>query len=189
MVEYHIIMKVKVAQSCPAPCNPMDYTVHGILQARILEWVAIPCSRGSSQPRDSTWQVDFLPAEPQGKSKNTGMGSLSLLQQIFLTQESNWVSCIADRFFTNWDMWEASCIQLYAILRAAVCKATLEWVAISFSIKISENKEIRWRGQRNFTYFSLYEGLAQCNVQNVMCQFHLWYSQWLCQHDACLAHL
>ena len=35
-------------------CNPMDYTVHGILLARILEWVAIPFSRGSSQPRDQT---------------------------------------------------------------------------------------------------------------------------------------
>ena len=34
--------------------NPMDYTVHGIFQARILEWVAIPFSRGSSQPRDQT---------------------------------------------------------------------------------------------------------------------------------------
>ena len=45
-------VKVKVAQSCP--CDPMDYTVHGILQARILEWVAIPFSRGSSWPRNQT---------------------------------------------------------------------------------------------------------------------------------------
>ena len=43
--------EVKVAQSCPTVCDPMDYTVHGILQARILEWVAFPFSRGSSQPR------------------------------------------------------------------------------------------------------------------------------------------
>ena len=47
-------MKVKVAQSCPSLCNPTDYTVHGILQARILEWVAFPFSRGSSQPGDWT---------------------------------------------------------------------------------------------------------------------------------------
>ena len=46
--------KVKVTQSCPTLCRPMDYTVHGILQARILEWVAFPFSRGSSQPRDQT---------------------------------------------------------------------------------------------------------------------------------------
>ena len=38
-------VKVKVAQSCPTPCDPMDYTVHGILQARLLEWVAGPFTR------------------------------------------------------------------------------------------------------------------------------------------------
>ena len=49
--------------------NHMDYTVHGILQARILEWVALPFSRGCSQPRDRT-QVSCIAgrAEPQGKS-------------------------------------------------------------------------------------------------------------------------
>ena len=41
-------VKVKVAQSCPALCNSMDHTVHGILQARILESVAYPFSRGTS---------------------------------------------------------------------------------------------------------------------------------------------
>ena len=67
--------------------------VHGILQARILEWVAFPFSRGSSQPRDRT-QVSpiaarFFPSWVTGKSRNTGVGSLSLLQRIFPTQESN----------------------------------------------------------------------------------------------------
>ena len=79
-------VKVKVAQSCPTLCDSMDYTVHGILQARILEGVAFTFSGESSQPRDSTspvLQVDSLPAEPQGKSKNTGVGSLCP------TQESN----------------------------------------------------------------------------------------------------
>ena len=51
---------VLVAQSCPALCNPMGYgppgsSVHGILQARILEWVAIPFSSGFSQPGDQIW--------------------------------------------------------------------------------------------------------------------------------------
>ena len=45
---------MKVTQSCPTLCDPMDYTVHGILHARILEWVAFPFSRGSSQSRDQT---------------------------------------------------------------------------------------------------------------------------------------
>ena len=47
-------VKVKVAQLCPTLCDPMDYIVHGILQARILEWIALPFSRGSSQLRDRT---------------------------------------------------------------------------------------------------------------------------------------
>ena len=45
-------VKVKVTLSCSTLCDPMDYPVHGGLQARILEWVAFPFSRGSSQPRD-----------------------------------------------------------------------------------------------------------------------------------------
>ena len=62
-------LKVKVTQLYLILCDPMDYTVQGILQARILEWVAFPFSRASSQPRDQA-QVsliagDSLPAEPQ----------------------------------------------------------------------------------------------------------------------------
>ena len=41
-----------VVSECLTPCDPMDYTVHGILQARILEWVAFTFSRGSFQTRD-----------------------------------------------------------------------------------------------------------------------------------------
>ena len=81
-----------LCQSYPTLWDPMDDTVHGILQARILEWAVFLFSRGSSQSRDRTQvalQVDSLPAEPQGKPKNTGVGSLSLLQRIFLTLELN----------------------------------------------------------------------------------------------------
>ena len=86
-------VKVKVTQSCPTLCSPMDYTVDGILQARILEWVAFSFSRGSSQPRDRT-QVSnfaggFFTSWATRKPKNTGVGSLSLLQWIFPIQESN----------------------------------------------------------------------------------------------------
>ena len=45
---------MKVAQSCPTLCDPMDYMVHGMLQARILQWVAFPFSMGPSHPRDRT---------------------------------------------------------------------------------------------------------------------------------------
>ena len=82
-----ILVKVNVVSDSLWPHD-------GNLQARILEWVAFPFCRGSSQPRDWTqvsWIVGifFIPAEPQGKPKNTGVGRLSLLQWIFPTQESN----------------------------------------------------------------------------------------------------
>ena len=79
-------MKVLVAQSWVTLCDPMDCsplgsTIHRILQAGILEWVAMPFSRGSSRPRDSpgdlpdprveprspTWQADSLQSEAPGK--------------------------------------------------------------------------------------------------------------------------
>ena len=72
-------------------CHPMDCTVHGILQARILECVAFCFSSDlpnpGIEPRSPTSQADSLPAEPPGKPQNTGVGSLFLLQEIFLTQE------------------------------------------------------------------------------------------------------
>ena len=81
---------VLVTQLCPTLCDPMDCclpgsSVHGILQARIQEWVAIPFSRGPSQPRDrtrvSTLQADSLPSEPQGKQK---------LNQPFIMDQHYW---------------------------------------------------------------------------------------------------
>ena len=74
---------------------PKDYTVHGILQARILEWVAFPFSRGifptqGSDPGLLHGRWILLPAEPARKPKNTAVGSLSLLQGLFPTQESDW---------------------------------------------------------------------------------------------------
>ena len=86
-------VQVKVAQSCLTLCDPMDYTVHGILQARRLEWVDISFSWDLPNPgiipRSPALQADSLPAEPPGKPKNTGLSSLFLLQKIFPTQESN----------------------------------------------------------------------------------------------------
>ena len=57
-----ISVKVKVARLCPILRDPVDYTIHEILQARIVEWVAFPFSGGSSLPRDGTqvphcWQI------------------------------------------------------------------------------------------------------------------------------------
>ena len=65
-----ICVSVKLLQSCPTLCDPMDCSfpgssVHGILQARIVEWVAMPSSRGSSQPRDRT-HVPYVPCTGSG---------------------------------------------------------------------------------------------------------------------------
>ena len=81
--------EVKVAKSCPALWDPMDYTVYGILQAEILEWVAFPFSRVSSQHRDQT-QVSliaggFFTNWATREAQEYWRGSLSHLQQIFLT--------------------------------------------------------------------------------------------------------
>ena len=65
----------EVAQSCLTLCDPLDcslpgFSIHGILQARILEWVTISFSRGSSRPGDRTWvshEADALTSEPPGK--------------------------------------------------------------------------------------------------------------------------
>ena len=68
----------EVARLCPTLCDPMDcslpgFSIHGILQARILEWVTISFSRGSSQPRDQTRVSSIggrhLTSEPPGKLK------------------------------------------------------------------------------------------------------------------------
>ena len=73
----------QLLQWCPALCDPVDCnpsgsSVHGILQARIMEWVAISCSKGSSRPSQGTrtsacllhWQVGSLPLVPPGKHFN-----------------------------------------------------------------------------------------------------------------------
>ena len=67
-------LKVKVPQPCPILCDPMDCTVYGILQARILEWVAVPFSRDlpkpGVKPRSPALQAYSLPSEPPGKPKD-----------------------------------------------------------------------------------------------------------------------
>ena len=64
---YNIKAKAKVTQLCPTLCNPMDYTVYGILQARILEWVAVPSPNPGIEPGSPALQADSLPTELPGK--------------------------------------------------------------------------------------------------------------------------
>ena len=67
---FALLNNAKTLQSCPTLCDPMDHclwgsSVHGILQAKILEWVAMPSSRGSSDPRTESVSL-MLPALAEG---------------------------------------------------------------------------------------------------------------------------
>ena len=93
-----------VIQSYPTLCDPWTGAHQaplsmGILQARILERVAMPASRGSSQagikPKSPGLQVDSLPPEPLGRPTNTEVGSLCLPRGIFQPRNLTRVSCIA----------------------------------------------------------------------------------------------
>ena len=94
--------EVRVAELCPTLCDPMDYRIHGILQARIQEWAAFPFSRVSSQPRDWT-QVSgttggFFTSWVTREAQEYWSG------QPFPSpgDHRTAVSCIAGGFFTNW---------------------------------------------------------------------------------------
>jgi len=113
----------------------MDYTVHEILQARILKWVVFPFSRGSSPTQGSNPGLPhcrqvLYQLSHKGKPKNTGVGSLSLFQWIFLTQESNQVSCIAGGFFTNWATREALSLRTKILIVHGINQ--LKFAPISF---------------------------------------------------------
>ena len=87
-----------VAQSCPTLCDPMDCSPPASCPwgfSRQEYWSGLPCPPPGDlpnpgiEPRSPALQADSLPSEPPGKPRNTGVGSLSLLQGIFLTQELN----------------------------------------------------------------------------------------------------
>ena len=100
-------LKVKVTQSCLTLCDPMNYTVHGILQARILEWVAISFSKSLFPTQGSN---PGLPHCRQILYHLSHQGSTRILEWVAypFSRESSWhrnwtgVSCIAGLFFTSW---------------------------------------------------------------------------------------
>ena len=98
---FQLLSEVKVTQACLTLCNPMDYTVHGILQARILEWVELFPSPGDPpnpgiKPRSPELQVDSLPSKSPGKPKT---------EQKYTHRDRRMLSC--DRFFAT--LWTVAC--------------------------------------------------------------------------------
>ena len=91
MIAYHV-HKVLVAHSCLSLCDPMDYSltgpsVHGLLQARTLEWVAMPLSRGLPDPGIEPWSpalqvVSLLIKPPEKPHTRIIKEKLNLIQQI-----------------------------------------------------------------------------------------------------------
>ena len=118
---------MKATQSCPTLCDPMDYTVHGILQARILEWVAFPFSRGSSWPRDRTQVFHIAGGFFTGWA--TREAQKDTRTPIFIVKESE--SEVAQSCLTLWDPMDCSLpgFSVHGILQAG----TQAWVTISFS--------------------------------------------------------
>ena len=110
--------EVKVTQSCLTLCDPMDYTVHGILQARILGWVEPFPSPGNlpNSGIEPPLQEDSLPAEPPRNPKNTGGVAYPFSSES--SRPRNWtrVSCIVGRFFTSWATREAINCKVHAKL-------------------------------------------------------------------------
>ena len=134
-------------QEVPSQCS-MDYRVHGVLPARILEWVAFPFSRGSSQPIDQT-QVSriasrFFTSWASREPKKSELSSLSFLQQIFPTQELNWCLCscrIAGRLFTSWAPRETKLFQEVSKIKRH--NFLIDW---NFEIKhtLSQPKQLKF---------------------------------------------
>ena len=106
----------KSLQSCLTLCDPMDVAHQAPLSMRFSrqeQRSGLPCPPPGDlpnpgiKPRPLTLQASSLPSEPSGKPKNTGVGSLSLLQGICPTQESNWGLLHCRWIFTSWNTREA----------------------------------------------------------------------------------
>ena len=115
------MLLVLVTQSCPILCDPVDYSppgssVFGILQARILEWVAMPFSRGPSQPRDRTQ----VPTLHMGMCFSRGSSQ---------PRDCTQVSCTAGRFFATWTTMEALCVP-----KCCAILAPLRWSSCFFCL-------------------------------------------------------
>ena len=139
-------VKVKVAQLCPTLWDPMDYTVHGIFQARILEWVAFPFSRGIFLTQGLN---PGLPHCRQILYQLSHKGSPRILEWVAypfsrgFSQPRNrtGIFCIAGRFFTNWAIREAQNLWKSGV---KICHFNKHQVTLLYIYKIANLTHIRW---------------------------------------------
>ena len=143
---------MKVLQSCLTLCDPSDYTVHGILQASILEWVAVPFSRGSSQRRVRT-QVSHtaggLFTNWATREYISLWSSLCVHIKSQIDRHTHIYTLTVIKFF-KWSQVAQSCPTLCSPMDCSlpgssvhgICQArVLEWIAISFSRGSSQPRD------------------------------------------------
>ena len=145
-------MKVKVTELYPTLCNPMDYTVLEFSRPEYYSGSPFPSPgdlpNPGIKPRSPALLADSLPAEPQGKPKNTAVGSLSLLW-IFPTQESNWGLLHCRWLLLLLLLSCFSRVRLYATLQTAAHQAALSlrfsrqeyWSGLPFPSPVHESEK------------------------------------------------
>ena len=110
-------------------------------------WHGLPCPPPGDlpnpgiKPRSPALQVDSIPSEPPGKPRNTIVGSLSLLQGIFSSQESTGVSFIAGRFFTSWATWETQGVDVPSEL-IFLLWSSLRLESLSFASSVPRSHQL-----------------------------------------------
>ena len=149
---------MKVAQSYLTLCNPMDYIIHGILQARILEWVAVPFSRGSFQPRikprSPTLQAYSLPSEPPGKPK------ISHLVYGILLQHPKWIKTCVKKKNQNLQPLEETLFLIIALCNLGVrikCGTFSKSTCQGSNFDVSDGAEIwmeSWKADFETDFYS-----------------------------------
>ena len=132
----------------PTLCDPMDYTVHGILQARILQWVAFPLSRRSSQPRNRPGLLHsgqiLYQLSHKGSPRILEWVAYPFSRRSSQPRNRTGVFCMAGGFFTNWAIREARWIILTDLFEC--------WTIMTFSAGIDPS----WSNVNSFhTFFDL----------------------------------
>ena len=150
-------MHAKSLQLYPSLCKPMDhslpgFSVHGILQARIPKWVAMPSSRGSSQPRDPTIKEDSLPLTPPGKPQ------VQFSRSVVTDSATPWTAAHqASLSITNsWSLLKLMSIEsVMPSNHLILCRPLLLLPSVFPSIRVFSNESvlhIRWPKYWNFRF-------------------------------------
>ena len=129
-------VSMKFAQSCPTLWTP--WTIQSMEFSRPEYWSGYlfpspgDLPNPGIKPRSPTLQTDSLPTEPKGKPENTGVGSLSLLQQIFPTQELNWglLNCTksVNKFLIKKITVRKMCLSTFLVAQLSEFQMIFKWI-------------------------------------------------------------